>query len=402
MLLYLYAIVIRMIKKSLLLFAVLVVLFSFAGSAVAPSDETGVAGPSFLTESKIGMHNVNFMPFSYTFVIGAELYPGGGLTWGDTATIHICNDGCSVIGSCCYYGACAWGCPSCFAHHGRHQHVYLGGTAAGPVTWEIVCHGIFPRDEFEILFNPGTPADPTEFLVFSVRDGVTICRDRLVTIEVTRSGITTTVVMHMRACCLPCLSSCLSCDGCFNCIKPVCCCGTTGFCPDCCVLFGNCHNAIFDLNDGDSEKITARAGNNDVLRSAVPTPTLAGFTFNGWRYVGQTAGTPNLTNADIEAKIFTQSVTFIAQWMPVGGNGGGGGNGTGNATITDNSTVTGGSTVPDGSTVSGGATLVDPPVHSEPNEPEIPVYAAPVIITSLFMIGFAAFAYRRVEEAKEK
>ena len=124
----------------------------------------------------------------------------------------------------------------------------------------------------------------------------------------------------------------------------------------------------------------------------LPRPTKTDYTFGGW--FNSEAEANDLTSEDGRVQS-TDSVTndasrtLWARWTPAPPAGGGGGSPTGNATITGNATVT------------GGATLVDPPIP--PEIPETPGYAeAPAIITLLFVIGIAAFAYRRVEEVKEK
>ena len=180
------------------------------------------------TEPGIVPFNGNSVPFE----IGAPEYEGGELIWGDNATIHLCNDGCSVEGSCCYYNSCPPGCPSCMEHRGRQKNVYIRGTATGLVTWEITNHGVFARDEIGISFVPGVGGG-YDRLVIGVHDGVTICRDRTIILAVTRDGVTVTVTIQLRACCLPCLLFCPACDGCFNCTVDPCPC-TSGLCEECC------------------------------------------------------------------------------------------------------------------------------------------------------------------------
>jgi len=78
----------------------------------------------------------------------------------------------------------------------------------------------------------------------------------------------------------------------------------------------------FDLNGGHVNGSTANIAHdipqyNTVGPANVPAPSLDDYTFAGWRYSGQTAGTPNLTDAEVANHIVLETITFTAQWTPV-------------------------------------------------------------------------------------
>ena len=219
------------------------------------------------------------------FAVGAPPYQGGSLEWGSSATVRICTDGCSVPGLCFLCDNPEWGSITCSqGHYGRSTNVYLGGTATGPVTWDIVCHGVFPRDEFEISFNPALDPDDLDYLEISVIDGMRICRNRTIELEVTRDGYTATVNIILRACCISCESFCLSCEGCFHCVVDQCPSGS-GLCEKCCILSQQCFTVTFDLAGG------TRTGGGDLVQrhlshgvdATAPTvDTREGYIFDGW------------------------------------------------------------------------------------------------------------------------
>ena len=130
------------------------------------------------------------------------------------------------------------------------------------------------------------------------------------------------------------------------------------------------------------------AGNLQNL--PLPHPTKSGYVFGGW--FNSEAEANDLTSQDSRVQS-TDSVTndasrtLWARWTPAP-TGGGGGSPTGNATILDPPIIRPPPVIPE---------IPEPPVIPELPEPEIPVT---VILLSI--IGIAVFAYRRVEEAKEK
>ena len=150
----------------------------------------------------------------------------------------------------------------------------------------------------------------------------------------------------------------------------------------------------FNLNGGNAggilTDIVHKIEDGEEIGNAttVPAPTLQGYIFAGWQEVdalGDPVGNV-LSLAAVAGIAVDNDLTFVAVWTPAGG--GGGGNGTGNATILDPPTV------------------VIPPVPPEPPKPPVipepPEPVIPVTVILLSMIGIAVFAYRKVEEAKEK
>ena len=183
----------------------------------------------YMAAGGFGFEPAGFGVDYYGLWVGAPEYQGGEIVRGSTATIRLCNDGCSIEGSCCNTICwCKTQCPHCReGHPGRFKRVYLGGTAMGPVTWKIECYGGVHRDEFSITFPlDGVWCKVTgtyvEALVISVHDGETICRGRTIELEVTRDGYTATVFIELIACCFECGPFCLKCDGCFNCVVDRC------------------------------------------------------------------------------------------------------------------------------------------------------------------------------------
>jgi len=80
------------------------------------------------------------------------------------------------------------------------------------------------------------------------------------------------------------------------------------------------YDITFDLNGGnvggDYENITHEIPQlMEIGIHNVPTPVRADARFVGWRYEGQAANTPNLTNEDIAEIIVSEHHTFIAQWI---------------------------------------------------------------------------------------
>ena len=205
------------------------------------------------------------------FEIGAPECEGGELMWGNVATIRICNDGCNVVGSCCdLIDWCQAQCPHCRdGHPGRFQHVYIRGTATGPVTWRIECYGGVHRDEFEISFDPSLGSYGA--LVIEVHEGVTICRGRKIELEVTREGVTATVFIELIACCFECGPFCLGCDECFHCTVDPCVC-TSGLCEKCCPCPGIVKSAYRPIvSPGDyvdyTIKVTRSGLNSEAFRN---------------------------------------------------------------------------------------------------------------------------------------
>ena len=213
---------------ALLLLLVPMVAYTSEGGVWAGSD-SGLHGMQ--TNPEIVPHNGNPAPFE---ISAPPEDPNEELIWGTEATINICNDGCNHPGICFLCDNPVWGCITCNdGHHGRQQHVYIRGTATGPVTWEIICHGVFPRDEIDISFD--STLGSYGALVIEVHDGLIICRNRIIKLEVMRGGFTVTVSIVLRGCCIGCDSFCRGCEGCFNCVVDQCpfddC---EGLCVDCC------------------------------------------------------------------------------------------------------------------------------------------------------------------------
>ena len=145
----------------------------------------------------------------------------------------------------------------------------------------------------------------------------------------------------------------------------------------------------FDLNGGNvggnsSNIVHILEADTFIGLSNVPAPVFSGFIFGGWQQDG--TGTIS-SSAEVADKQVSDALTFAAVWTPVN-NTGGGGNGTGNATIREPAR---------------GGNITQPPVAVIPYAYEIPKpEEVPIIVILLFVAGVAAFAYRKVEEAKEK
>ena len=215
-------------------------------------------------DSGVELQSGNSPPFE----IGAPAYEGGELNWDDVATIHICNDGCTHPGICFMCDNPVWGCITCSqGHHGRSQNVYIRGTATGEVTWNIICHGVFPRDEIAISFVYANPNEerPYDRLIIGVHDDLTICRNRIITLEVTRGNDTATVYIVLRACCIGCDTFCLSCEGCFHCTVDPCTCGR-GLCEECCCPLIFKSAAPETVSPGDDVVYTIRVTRGDRNR----------------------------------------------------------------------------------------------------------------------------------------
>ena len=140
----------------------------------------------------------------------------------------------------------------------------------------------------------------------------------------------------------------------------------------------------------DATYASAFDASGNLLNRNLPRPTKSGYIFDGWFDTqanangitedGRVQSTDSVTN--------DASRTLWARWTPAPPAGGGGGSGTGNATILDPPIIRPPPVIPE---------IPEPPVVPELPEPEIPVT---VILLSI--IGIAVFAYRKVEEAKEK
>ena len=220
-----------------------------------------------------GMQTVpGIVPFNgdpATFEISAPPEdPNEELTWGTEATINICNDGCTHPGICFMCDNPVWGCIICSqGHYGRYQNVYIRGTATGNVTWEIIDHGVFPRDEIAISFVDANPNEgqPYDRLIIGVHDDLTICRNRIITLEVTRGNVTATVYIVLRACCIGCDTFCPKCEGCFNCTVDPCPC-TSSYCENCCScpnIFKSASPTIVSPGDHVVYTIKVTRGNLD-------------------------------------------------------------------------------------------------------------------------------------------
>ena len=125
---------------------------------------------------------------------------------------------------------------------------------------------------------------------------------------------------------------------------------------------------------------------NQTLNLRTESPvifTRNGYTLTGWNTAASGGGTAFSLGA---SHTVSGNLILYAQWTAnsTGGNGGNdGGTGTGNITV-------------------GGAQIQEEPyVRYEVELPIIPEYIRePIAVTLLFMIGVAAFAYRRIEDAK--
>ena len=82
------------------------------------------------------------------------------------------------------------------------------------------------------------------------------------------------------------------------------------------------HNLIFDLNGGNVGGNTANIEytlqqGTAVGADNVPAPIREHYKFDGWRYIGQEVGTPNLTSTDVANHIIDGTIIFIAQWTRI-------------------------------------------------------------------------------------
>jgi len=78
---------------------------------------------------------------------------------------------------------------------------------------------------------------------------------------------------------------------------------------------------VFELNGGNVAGDTANILRTLPSGSAigeinVPAPARASYNFVGWRYAGQQAETPNLTDAEVAGLTVSGQMTFTAQWVP--------------------------------------------------------------------------------------
>ena len=155
---------------------------------------------------------------------------------------------------------------------------------------------------------------------------------------------------------------------------------------------GNFIPITFDLNGGSAGGVaeivhTLQIGTS-ITTAYIPAPVHLGHTLSGWQL--NSTGT-KMDETQVAAHTVNGPVTFIAQWTPEGGSdgsgGGGGGTGTGNATIS----------APIGNaTISPAGEIQAYAIYEEP-------FAKRTLATILlFVIGIAAFAYRRIEETKEE
>lgn len=79
------------------------------------------------------------------------------------------------------------------------------------------------------------------------------------------------------------------------------------------------HAATFNLNSGNvggniTNVVHTLPQGLPIGATNVPFPILENATLAGWRYVGQIAGSPHLTNQDVAARLVTGPITFTAQW----------------------------------------------------------------------------------------
>ncbi|MCL2285038.1 MAG: hypothetical protein FWC32_01585, partial [Firmicutes bacterium] len=79
----------------------------------------------------------------------------------------------------------------------RHVSVFVGGTAEGEITFNL--REAAPELVITARNNLWTPQGPVYGLVVGIRGGVTVTETRTVELEVTRQGITETLVIQVLA-----------------------------------------------------------------------------------------------------------------------------------------------------------------------------------------------------------